>query len=407
MPSKAKWLATAAALAAVLLVIGVMGVRGRNADGTSPGTDATKSGNSTGTLAAAAGNGNGPGMAGANGAETLTPEQKAARLQQLQRELALAEHTYTSYKAGTKYPQESRPISEHPDQIYPNRAVEDEHALHKKDGSVDPAIKIRTSQSRIYVGNQENVVITISAIDKDGTRLPVFVNSARAKGLVTPNQRPTAQLTVSFNDSGNSGDAQAGDGISSATITPATTGFANFSGTVRTEVNFNVGDSNGYVNFDFIYTPETPATWTGAIRDVLENGSLNFYLKANINQAGRYLVSGRLDDASGKPFALVSFNDVLNTGQQEIRLQLFGKLVLDQKPAFPLTLRDVNGYLLKENTDPDRALMPRLAGNVYVSKKYPLTGFSGAEWDSEERNRYLTEYNKDVELARTAINQLK
>ena len=405
MPNKAKWIAGAAVLAALALVIGV---RGWNA-GSASRSNGTAGGNGN---AASQNSLSGTGMVGASGSTNggeapLTPEQKAARILELQRQLALAEHTYNSYKAGTKYPQESRPISEHPDQIYPNHPIEDEHGLHKKDGSVDDGIKIKTTQSRVFVGTKENVTFTVTATDKNGTRLPVFVNTAIARGLVTNNQRATAQVTVSFSDDGQHGDQAAGDGIFSATITPASTGFANFSGTVRTEVSFNVGDSNGFVNFDFIYTPETPATWAGSIRDALEAGSLNFYLKANINQGGRYLVSGRLDDANGKPFALVSFNNILATGPQEIRLQLFGKLVADQNPAFPLTLRDVDGYLLKENTDPDRALMPRLAGNVYTSKKYPLASFSSAEWDSEERNRYLTEYNNDVNLAKTALNQLR
>ena len=406
MPSKATWLATAAVVAAVLVLVGVSRMRGGSDAGDSASQTAS-AGNGTAQTAGSAVPGQNDGQGTAAASAALSPEQKAARLQQLQRELALVEHTYNSYKAGTKYPQESRPISEHPDQIYPNQPVEEERPLHKKDGSVDAAIKIKTSQSRIYLGQQENVILTITATDKDGTRLPIFVNRAIAKGLVMANQRPTAQLTVSFGDSGSSGDAQAGDGVFSTIITPSSTGFANFGGTVRTEVNFNVGDSNGFVFFDFIYIPETPATWAGPIRDVMEKGALNFYLKANVNQAGRYLVSGRIDDASGKPFALVSFNDVINTGPQEIRLQLFGKLIADKKPAFPLILRDVNGYLLKENTDPDRALMPRLAGNIHTSKKYPLTGFSTAEWDSEERTRYLTEYNKDVELAKAAINELK
>ena len=69
----------------------------------------------------------------------------------------------------------------------------------------------------------------------------------------------------------------------------------------------------------------------------------------------------------------------------------------------PLILRDVDGYLLKENADPDRALMPRLEGKVFTSKKHPLTGFSDAEWQSEERTRYLTEFTKDVKLAKSEL----
>jgi hypothetical protein len=90
-----------------------------------------------------------------------------------------------------------------------------------------------------------------------------------------------------------------------------------------------------------------------------------------------------------------------------IWLQLFGKLVVDHKPVFPLTLRDVDAFLLKENTNPDRALMPRLVGTVHTSKKYAPGGFSSAEWDSEERSRYLPEYGKDMDAAKAALNQVK
>jgi hypothetical protein len=403
MPNKGRNRLIIGAAGAALVLLAIWGFNGRAArqaaDASASGA-AQASSNTAGNLGS---NASGQASAGS----TLTPEQKAAQILQLQRQLELAQHTYNSYKASTKYPQESRPISEHPDQIYPNRPIDEEHDLHKKNGQVDASIKVKTSQSRVFVGNNESVTFSITATDKNGQPLPVFVNSAVARGLVVNGQRAQAPLTVGFADDGKAGDLAAGDGIFSATITPSNTGFANFSGTVRTEVSFNVGDSNGFVNFDFIYTPQTPATWAGSVRDVLEAGSLNFYLKANVNQGGRYLVSGRLDDANGKPFALVSFNDILATGTQEIRLQLFGKLVVDHNPAFPLTLRDVDAYLLKENTDPDRALMPRLVGAVHTSKKYPQGAFSAAEWDSEQRSRYLTEYGKDVEEAKAALNQVK
>ena len=58
----------------------------------------------------------------------------------------------------------------------------------------------------------------------------------------------------------------------------------------------------------------------------------------------------------------------------------------------PLTLRDVDGYLLKENVDPDRALMPRLEGRVLAGKPHPLKGFSDAECAGEERTRHLAEF---------------
>ncbi len=114
---------------------------------------------------------------------------------------------------------------------------------------------------------------------------------------------------------------------------------------------------------------------------------------------------GRVDDAKGKPFALATFNDLLAAGPVEIKLQVFGKLMRDKEPALPLTLRDVDGFLLKENVDPDRALMPRLEGKVLVGKPHPLKSFSDAEWQSEERSRHLEEFSKDIALAQGAISR--
>lgn len=45
---------------------------------------------------------------------------------------------------------------------------------------------------------------------------------------------------------------------------------------------------------------------------------------------------------------------------QEIQLVMFGKLVRGSASAFPLVLRDVEGFLLIPDRFSDRAMMPRL-----------------------------------------------
>lgn len=85
----------------------------------------------------------------------------------------------------------------------------------------------------------------------------------------------------------------------------------------------------------------------------------------------RCVVSGRVDDANGVPFALVQFNDEVATGSREFKLQVFGALVLDKRPAFPLRLRDVDGFLLIPDKFPDRATMARQPGVVHTSANYP------------------------------------
>jgi hypothetical protein len=82
-------------------------------------------------------------------------------------------------------------------------------------------------------------------------------------------------------------------------------------------------------------------------------------------------------------------------------------LVRDKNPAFPLRLVDVEGFLLQPDTFPDRAMMPRQSGEVYVSKRYDAGSFSGDEWQSEERARYLAEYGRDVQQALDQVARLR
>jgi hypothetical protein len=331
------------------------------------------------------------------------PSEKAGRLRQLAEQFKHADHTYCSYLESTRYPAASRPISEHPDQVYPNQPVTEMHAMRSEGGRSDARVQIQTSQSRVFMVAGEAVAFSVRAVDAEGKTLPLVITRALAQGMTFAGSRPSAQVALAFADDGKGADPVPGDGAFAGVLSPAQTGLATFNGTIRTEVRYSVNGSNGFVLFDVVYSPDVPATWTGQVREVVDNGSLAYLLKADVRQAGRYIVTGRVDDANGKPFALATFNDVLGTGPNEIKLTVFGKLLHDQQPPMPLTLRDVDGYLLKENTDPDRALMPRLEGKVLAGKPQPLKNFSDAEWQGEERTRYLTEFAKDVALARNAL----
>lgn len=101
----------------------------------------------------------------------------------------------------------------------------------------------------------------------------------------------------------------------------------------------------------------------------------------------------------GRGLVLLTFNDEVGTGSQRFRLTLFGRLIRDTQPTFPLRLQDVEGFLLLPDQFPDRAMLPRRAGVVHTSQRYGLDRFSDAEWQREERSRYLTEYQNDVDRA--------
>ena len=362
-------------------------------------------------LAGPGGSAGGPGGAPIFGPIGAAPDggapaaARAQRLQQLREHLVQVDQTLCDYRAGTRYPPSSRPIGEHPDQVYPNVPVTESKPLHGEDGKSDPAVHIQSSQSRVFMVAGEAVALSLRAVDSEGMPLALVVRRALAQGMTYQGRRPSASVALAFADDGQGADAVAGDGAFAAVLAPAQTGLASFNGTIRAEVRYTAAGRAGVLLFDVVYSPEVPATWSGQVREAEEAGSLAFYLKAEVRQPGRYIVNGRVDDARGKPFALATFNEVLGPGAQEVKLLVFGKLLHDQAPALPLSLRDVDGYLLKENTDPDRALMPRLEGKAFTGKLRPLKNFSDAEWQSEERTRHLDEFGRDVAQARAALAQ--
>jgi hypothetical protein len=262
-------------------------------------------------------------------------------------------------------------------------------------------------QERVFVQGAESVRFSVSLRDTDGRALPLPVQNAVAHEVPPPHVPARYPgVPMNFNDDGTAGDQIAGDHVYTAALQPAAQGFATLHGQIRVEVYMQVRDAQGYTYFDIVYTPSTPAHWRGDVHQALEDGSLAFYLPIQVEQAGRYVVTGRVDDANGRPFALLNFNQELTAGPHEIRMAVFGKLVRDNRPAFPLTLRDVDGFLLLPAGFPDRMLLPRLQGAVYASRDYTLQQFSDAEWSGPERERYLAELGRDVAQAQARVDQL-
>lgn len=324
-----------------------------------------------------------------------------------QQQLERAQSALDDYRQSTRYPHESQPLSSHSDQAYPNQPISEDRPLGRYGKKGTEGVSLRTTQERVFVQGNESVRFTVSVRDSTGQVLPLRVVRASAREIPPPDIGsiyPTVSLD--FNDDGSAGDAAPGDGIFSAQLQPSTQGFAGLFGQIRIEALLQYHDQQGGTYFDILYTPEPPATWQNGAREAIENGSLSFYLGANVREAGRYVVTARVDDARGTPFALLTFNDEVSQGPQEFRLTLFGKLVRDAKPVFPLTVRDVNAFLLHADSFPDRSLMPRLPGKVHVSQDYPLVNFADVEWDAEERTRYLNQLGRDVAAAQARVGKL-
>jgi hypothetical protein len=352
------------------------------------------------------------GRSPAAGGAPLSPEGIAVRqekLAQARSRYERAEQVFNSYRDATRYPHESRPIADAPDQVRPFDPVVEEKTMRNERGEPVKSITLKTGQDRVFLSGSDTVKFTVQATDSTGKVLPLLITRAAAQSIADSRQPVQSRSTqLDFSDTGTSGggpDDVAGDGQFSARLAPQTQGFAGYGGTIRVLVFVRADGKEGVAHFDVIYTEDTPATW-GAVREAQEAGSLNFYVKANIRVAGRYVVSARVDDARGMPFALLTFNDERPTGAQEFKLHLFGALIRDKRPVFPLRLRDVDGFLLIPDQFPDRFMMARRAGVIHTSGSYSAESFSPSEWSSEERSRYLAEYGRDLEAARSELERL-
>jgi len=304
-----------------------------------------------------------------------------------QKRLARAEQTLSGYLESTRYPPESRPIEENPDQVEPHHVPEVSHPLAREDRKLTDA-KVILRQDRHFVVGDEKVTFLVSCMNSAGPASCGVLSSVAQRHPAGGG----AGVNVPFSNSG--------DGALVAVFQPSTQGFADYFGIVRLSLQLEVDGETGGASFDIQYTPSPPAVFTGRVREALESGSLNLYVEMEVEKPGQYVLAARADDASGKTFAYLSFNEELGKGRQEAKLQIFGKLVLDAGVQAPFRLHDVEGFLLKENAFPDRELMRMIEGTAHVTKSYASRDFSSSEWESEEKDRHVKEFQKDVDDAK-------
>ncbi len=332
--------------------------------------------------------------------EDARPSQE---LRLWQARLEQSEETLAGYRALTRYPPESRPIREHPDHVYPSMPEQ----VKPLDEDDPTGVRLRLIQEHVFVAGEQTVDFWIRCEHADGAEARCEVRSARVyPPEVLQRARAFPPVPLVFADRGGPADAVPADGIHSARFQPSREGFSEYEGRLRVEAEVVAGQTQGQAIFDFTYTGPVPAAFTGSVQETLENGSLVLALGVQVHKPGRYVVDARVDDAQGRPFAYLAFNEELRAGRQQVPFTIFGKLIRDEQPAFPLRVRDVDGFLLHEDRDPDRQLMAPLRGHVHTTRVYPATAFAEAEWESEERQRHLDEFSKDVQQAREQVEGL-
>ena len=309
----------------------------------------------------------------------------------------LAEERLQTYRTFAKYPPGSRPARENSDQLFPMAPVVRGTPLSRS-GQPSEHILLKLRQDRVVVVGDESIELGIRCEDSQANVLPCAVQSAQVSALPLESGKPPGSRPVSFVK-----DQAAGrQGELVATLRPIDLKLVDQSWPLRVDVKLQAGSDpveQGSALFDFLFTPEPPAVSTGPVREAVADGSLVLTYGLSVKRAGRYVLHARVDDAAGKPVGFLEWNDLLQVGQQEVRLVLFGKLLLDENPRWPLKVRDFDGFLLKESGDVDREQIPPRAGYHHTTQVYSLSAFSSKEWQSEEKTRHEREFEKDVEQA--------
>jgi hypothetical protein len=313
--------------------------------------------------------------------------------------LARAELTLESYLQSAQYPPFSRPMSEAPDLVRPHHVDTTKLPLARPDRKLTDA-KITLHQDRFLLVGDERVTLSIACETSAG---PALCEVLTASARVPPDMaHPSARspIPVLFADQGREGDKVAGDGALAAQLQPSTQGFTDYHGPIRVDLEVRVAAESGGASFEFEYTPSSPAKFTGAIREILEDGSLDLYIGMQILRPGRYVIRARVDDAEDRQFAFLTWNEPMDVGAREAKLHLFGKLVRDEGAKAPFRLRDVEGFLLLEDIYPDREALLALEGIVHTTKRYVDADFSTEAWQSEEKTRHTGVLTENIERAR-------
>jgi hypothetical protein len=298
--------------------------------------------------------------------------------------------TLASYLDWAQYPPSSRPARERPDRARPH-AVSARRLPLAKEGGGHSETNVVLWQSHLYLAGSERAVLTVACKRGDEPVACAVLGAAAAPEL------PVAGLgavPIAFADDGAGADKVAGDGVLTATFAPGEQGFGKITGPLRVQLDVDAGGERGTATFALSYTAAAPATFTGTVHERLAGGSLELCLDLRVGEPGRYVLDGRVDDASGETFAFVTFNEVLAEGVQEACFQIFGKLVRDEGARAPFTLRDVEGLLLLEDAFPDRHTLPAWEGAVHTTKAYSADDFAAEAWQSETKTRYVTALQK-------------
>jgi hypothetical protein len=352
---------------------------------------------------------------------------------------ASTESVLAAYKAWAKYPPDSRPLkAEQIDVVAPHIIASAPRQVVRRgaDGKAQASkhfCVLQPQRHTVIAGEVQHITLTCNTsqhTDLQDTRVPVEVVSFAAS-IRNPKQQWSIPLRSPFADDGTSGDAQASDGVYTASLAAESSQW----GDTLVAVRFRIPSEDNSSNLEPFtltasYTSATlpPARFTGNFAEQLRNGSLVIDVELNVEKPGTYQVMANLFQGES-PVGYAKNQLFLESGTQRVSLWFFGKVFRDQDVSGQFRLVDVRGYrsnsgiephelsgapedvdaLLAErdtrsNAGPEReplAPYPR----DYTTKNYNKEQFSDREWDSESKRRHIQDLEQSIAEERAAVSQ--
>jgi hypothetical protein len=322
--------------------------------------------------------------------------------------LARMAETKRALLAKHRYPAMSQPLATKTDLLLPHHV---EPVIRMLGGAGDPSappgtpktpgkVKIQQNQDRIYLTPGQNAVASFQALILDGGPAPVTITRSDLTVEAQPDGGAASVIAnVNFHDDGVAPDEVGSDGTwTGNVIVPADTAPAG----MNLLVDITSGDETGTLAFPFIETASAPGKFTQSARDALEDGSVAFYVGVEIDRPGLYEIVARVYDSTGAPISYVRFLDQLTQASTEVRMAVFGGLLVDEGAVPPLVLRDVEGQRMVLNQYPDREVMVEWPAN-YTSAKYDIGQFTTKPYVDPEKQAQLGALEKATQDGVTNI----
>jgi hypothetical protein len=174
--------------------------------------------------------------------------------------------------------------------------------------------------------------------------------------------------------------------------------FADHHGVILLKVRFEY--ERGRFHEDelrIFHTPpdRVPAELSPVARDFVEDGSLVVEVDVDVDRAGFYRIDANVFGAGGEPVAFTFWKGDLESGRQQVPLQIYGKVLHDAGIPPPYTVAQIRGYQFIDGGYPDRAHLPDLPVR-HTTASYSLGSFTTLRHDSPQEVRLANMLRQDI-----------